>query len=54
LTITPNGIYIKFDLEVIPDIKNVTSESQQREGEQVLAKISKLILLNENGKTFSV
>ena len=52
--------YIKFDLEIVPDIKNVKnlSESQQKEkeGELILAKISPsdhLILLDENGKTFS-
>ena len=54
------SFYIKFDLEVIPDIKNVKnlSESQQKEkeGELILAKITptdQLILLDENGKTFS-
>jgi len=54
------SFYIKFDLEIIPDIKNVKnlSESQQKEkeGELILAKISPtdhLILLDENGKTFS-
>jgi 23S rRNA (pseudouridine1915-N3)-methyltransferase len=52
--------YIKFDLEVIPDIKNVKnlSESQQKikEGELILSKITssdQIILLDENGKTFS-
>jgi 23S rRNA (pseudouridine1915-N3)-methyltransferase len=37
------SFYIKFDLEIIPDIKNVKnlSESQQKEkeGEMILAKI---------------
>ncbi|UPT69724.1 MAG: 23S rRNA (pseudouridine(1915)-N(3))-methyltransferase RlmH [Flavobacterium sp. JAD_PAG50586_2] len=54
------SFYIKFDLEIIPDIKNVKnlSESQQkdREGELILAKLSptdQLILLDENGTTFS-
>jgi len=54
------SFYIKFDLEVIPDIKNVKnlSESQQKEkeGELILSKIGatdQLILLDENGKTFS-
>ncbi len=54
------SFYIKFDLEIIPDIKNVKnlSESQQKEkeGELILAKITStdhLILLDENGKTFS-
>jgi 23S rRNA (pseudouridine1915-N3)-methyltransferase len=54
------SFYIKFDLEVIPDIKNVknVSEAQQKvkEGELILSKINstdQLILLDENGKTFS-
>jgi len=49
--------YIKFSLEIIPDIKNVKnlSEAQQKqkEGELILSKVSKsdaLILLDENGK----
>jgi 23S rRNA (pseudouridine1915-N3)-methyltransferase len=54
------SFYIKFDLEIIPDVKNVKSlsESQQKEkeGELILAKITptdQLILLDENGKNFS-
>lgn len=54
------SFYIKFDLDIIPDIKNVKnlSESQQKEkeGELILSKITatdQLILLDENGKTFS-
>ncbi|WP_310557818.1 23S rRNA (pseudouridine(1915)-N(3))-methyltransferase RlmH [Flavobacterium sp.] len=54
------SFYIKFDLEIIPDSKNVKnlSESQQKEkeGDMILAKITptdQLILLDENGKTFS-
>ena len=54
------SFYIKFDLEIIPDIKNVknVSESQQKdkEGEMILAKITptdQLILLDEKGITFS-
>ena len=54
------SFYIKFDLEIIPDIKNVKnlSEAQQKEkeGEIILSKISntdQLILLDEKGKTFS-
>lgn len=54
------GFYIKFDLEVIADIKNVKnlSEAQQKqkEGELILAKLTAtdhLILLDENGKSFS-
>lgn len=51
------GFYIKFDFEIIPDIKNVKhlSETQQKEkeGELILSKTQKsdiLILLDENGK----
>ncbi|WP_374399284.1 23S rRNA (pseudouridine(1915)-N(3))-methyltransferase RlmH [Flavobacterium sp.] len=54
------SFYVKFDLEIIPDIKNVKnlSEAQQKEkeGELILSKITptdQLILLDENGKTFS-
>ena len=54
------SFYIKFDLEIIPDLKNVKnlSESQQKEkeGELILGKLSttdQLILLDENGSTFS-
>jgi 23S rRNA (pseudouridine1915-N3)-methyltransferase len=50
------GFYIKFDLEVIPDIKNVKnlSESEQKikEGQLILGKLvptDQLILLDENG-----
>lgn len=54
------SFYIKFDLEVIPDIKNVKnlSEKQQKEkeGELILSKLNNtdhLVLLDENGKTFT-
>ena len=54
------SFYIKFDLEIIADIKNVKnlSENQQKgkEGELILAKITatdQLILLDENGKNYS-
>lgn len=54
------SFYVKFDLEIIPDIKNVKnlSESQQKEkeGELILSKITgtnQLILLDENGNSFS-
>ena len=54
------SFYIKFELEVIPDIKNAKnmSEAQQKEkeGEVILSKLSptdQLILLDENGKNFS-
>jgi 23S rRNA (pseudouridine1915-N3)-methyltransferase len=52
--------YTKFELELIPDIKNSKnlSESQQKqkEGELVLKKLSGsdvLVLLDEKGKQFS-
>ncbi len=52
--------YIKFELEIIPDIKNVKnlSETQQKEkeGELILKKLNTsdvLILLDENGKQYS-
>jgi 23S rRNA (pseudouridine1915-N3)-methyltransferase len=54
------SFYIKFELEIIADIKNVKnlSEAQQKEkeGELILSKITSidhLILLDENGKSFS-
>ena len=54
------SFYIKFEMEVIADVKNVKnlSENQQKEkeGEQILAKIGatdQLILLDENGASFS-
>lgn len=52
--------YLKFELEIIPDIKNVKnlSEAQQKEkeGELILKKLSTtdiLILLDENGKQYT-
>ena len=49
--------YIKFDFEIIPDIKNAKnlSEAQQKqkEGELILSKTNSsdfLVLLDENGK----
>ncbi len=54
------NFYVKFDLEIIPDIKNVKNLSQsqqkQKEGELILSKITPtdyLILLDENGKDFT-
>jgi 23S rRNA (pseudouridine1915-N3)-methyltransferase len=54
------SFYIKFDFEVIPDLKKVKhlSEAQQKEkeGELILAKTQNsdvLILLDENGKQMS-
>lgn len=52
--------YVKFQLEVIPDIKNVKnlSESQQKEkeGQLILKKLQptdQLILLDEKGKDYT-
>lgn len=54
------GFYVKFDMEVIPDLKNVKNLSEklqkEKEGELILAKITatdQLILLDENGASFS-
>jgi 23S rRNA (pseudouridine1915-N3)-methyltransferase len=54
------SFYIKFDLELIPDIKNVKNLSEQqqkeKEGELILAKLAatdQMILLDENGKSFT-
>ncbi len=51
--------YIKFDLEIIPDLKKAKhlseSEQKQREGELILKRISsgdQLILLDEKGHQF--
>ena len=51
------GYYIKFNLEIIPDIKNsknLSEEQQkQKEGDLILKKVTTsdaLILLDENGK----
>ncbi|WP_418511505.1 23S rRNA (pseudouridine(1915)-N(3))-methyltransferase RlmH [Corallibacter sp.] len=53
------GFYIKFEFEIIPDIKNSKnlSEAQQKqkEGELILSKLNAtdtLILLDENGKQY--
>jgi 23S rRNA (pseudouridine1915-N3)-methyltransferase len=52
--------YVKFELEVIPDIKNVKhlSEVQQKEkeGELILSKLQntdELVLLDDKGKHFT-
>jgi 23S rRNA (pseudouridine1915-N3)-methyltransferase len=54
------SFYIKFELEIIPDIKNVKNLSEQqqkeKEGELILAKLAatdQMILLDENGKSFT-
>lgn len=51
--------YIKFDLEVIPDLKNAKNLSEQqqkeKEGALILSKLNSsdfLILLDEKGKEF--
>ncbi len=52
--------YVKFELDIIPDLKNTKnlSEAQQKgkEGELILKKLTPtdiLILLDENGKQFT-
>ncbi|MHC5201782.1 23S rRNA (pseudouridine(1915)-N(3))-methyltransferase RlmH [Myroides sp. LJL119] len=54
------NFYVKFDLEIIPDIKNVKNlseqEQKQKEGDLILSKITNqdyLVLLDENGKDFT-
>lgn len=54
------NFYIKFELEVIPDIKNTKSLSEalqkEKEGELILKKVipsDDLILLDERGKSYS-
>ncbi len=53
------GFYVKFKLEIIPDIKNAKKlsekEQKSKEGDLILNKLQKsdtLILLDENGKQF--
>ena len=53
------GFYIKFEFEIIPDlkkVKNLSEEQQkQKEGEIILAKLSNtdlLILMDENGTQY--
>lgn len=54
------NFYIKFEVEVIPDIKNSKSLSEslqkEKEGELILKKLAPsddLILLDERGKSYS-
>ncbi len=54
------NFYVKFDFEVIPDLKNTKSLSEatqkEKEGELILKKIQhsdELILLDENGKQYT-
>lgn len=53
------GFYIKFDFEIIPDLKKVKNLSEdqqkQKEGELILGKINStdvMILLDEQGKQY--
>lgn len=52
--------YVNYSIEIIPDIKKIKNlseqEQKQKEGELLLSKLSNfdhLILLDENGKSFS-
>ena len=54
------GHYIKFSLEIIPDIKNAKNlnekQQKEREGELILAKLTNtdvMVLLDENGKQYN-
>ncbi|WP_373396517.1 23S rRNA (pseudouridine(1915)-N(3))-methyltransferase RlmH [Algoriphagus halophilus] len=54
------NFYIKFEFEVIPDLKNTKSLSEslqkEKEGELILKKLTnsdELILLDERGKSYS-
>ncbi|SIO08333.1 23S rRNA (pseudouridine(1915)-N(3))-methyltransferase RlmH [Algoriphagus halophilus] len=54
------NFYIKFEFEVIPDLKNTKSLSEslqkEKEGELILKKLAnsdELILLDERGKSYS-
>lgn len=54
------NFYIKFSVEIVPDIKNVKHLSEQeqknKEGDLILSKLGNydhLIILDENGKSFS-
>lgn len=53
------GFYVKFEFEIIPDLKKVKNLSEdqqkQKEGELILNKLNAtdiLILMDENGKQF--
>jgi 23S rRNA (pseudouridine1915-N3)-methyltransferase len=52
--------YIKFELDIIPDIKNVKNlseiEQREKEGERIIAKLQntdQLVLLDDRGKHFT-
>ena len=51
------SFYVKFSIEIIPDLKNVKNlredQQKQKEGELILSKLNAtdvLVLLDENGK----
>ena len=53
------GFYVKFDFEIIPDVKNAKNLSEeqqkQKEGNLILSKLNTtdtLVLLDEQGKQF--
>lgn len=54
------GFYIKFEMEIIPDLKNAKNLSEaaqkEKEGELILKKLQtsdELVLLDEQGKQYS-
>lgn len=54
------GFYVKFELEIIPDLKNSKNLSEasqkEKEGELILKKVQtsdELVLLDEQGKQYS-
>ena len=54
------SFYVKFDLEIIPDLKNAKNLSEylqkEKEGELILSKLQQtdhLIVLDEKGKTLT-
>lgn len=54
------SFYVRFDFEIIPDIKNAKSLSQhlqkEKEGELILSKLQStdfMMVLDEKGKTFT-
>ncbi|WP_194973590.1 23S rRNA (pseudouridine(1915)-N(3))-methyltransferase RlmH [Aquiflexum lacus] len=54
------GFYIKFEMEIIPDLKNAKNLSEaaqkEKEGELILKKVQasdELVLLDEQGKQYS-
>ncbi len=54
------NFYVKYSIEILPDIKNVKNLSEQeqknKEGDLILSKIGTydhLLLFDENGKTFT-